>query len=188
MKRMIGSFLPLLLLMLGSGCTVALWQNPNLEAWNTPANDPHLHLFQAQPHGDILVVYDEYAERSGTAHTRAYWLNENEKLIENRRAPHFVHTNSVFCLPAVPVFPSPPDRTPVPATYAMADISGQSFTLYSDNDPPASHDLPHYNDGKGKVEKFFLTPAAMTVDATLLGAMLGYVCLEGMASGYNPSY
>ncbi|HXT12939.1 MAG TPA: hypothetical protein VN873_15360 [Candidatus Angelobacter sp.] len=188
MKKLIGSILPLLLLTLGSGCTIALWKNPGLEAWNQPANDPHLRLFAAKPPGDILVVYNEYAERSDTTHARAYWLNQNENLIENRHAPHFVSTNSMFCLAAVPVFASPPNEKPAPSTYAVVDATRQSFTLYSDTTDPAPHDLPHYNDGKGKVEKFFLTPAAITVDATLVGGVLGYAYLESMTSGYNSSY
>ncbi len=173
--------------MLANGCaTKALWQNDSLEAWNEPANDPHLRLFEANPPRDILVVYDEYCERSGVTHTRAYWLNENQNLMQQRHSPHFISTNSAFCLATVPVFTSPQINLPV--TCAVLETNRQSFTLYSSGDKITSHDLPFYNDGKGKVEKFFLTPAAVTADCTVVGAILGYAYLGGFSPNSNPSY
>ena len=62
----ISRFSPLLLaLALGSGCaTKALWDGNAFEDWNEPAADPNLHLYDGGKHADVLVVYDEYSERS----------------------------------------------------------------------------------------------------------------------------
>ena len=146
----------LAVLILGNGCaTKALWDSNDLEAWNQPAENPNLRLFQANPPADTLVVYDEYSERHDASHTRAYWLNENQKLIAGNHAPHFVSTNSEFYLKAVPVLAkSPAEVDLVAAPYAVVATNGRSFTLFSDTANGNSHDLPFYNDGKGKVEKF----------------------------------
>jgi len=42
----------------------------------------------------------------------------------------------------------------------------------------ATHDLPFYNDQKGKVEKFALTPLATAADITIVGGFLGYCWLH----------
>ena len=74
--RCVARFLLLLPLIFGSGCaTQALWDNENLEAVKEPADKPNLRLFDAKRHDDLLVVYDEYSERSNGVRTRAYWLN-----------------------------------------------------------------------------------------------------------------
>jgi hypothetical protein len=173
----------LCLLPLGNGCaTKALWQNNNLEAWKEPAGNSNLHLFAAKQSADILVVYDEYSERSDATRTRAYWLNENRKLINDRRSPHFTSTNvSVGCT-AVPVIPTGTHQINLSPPYAVVATNGQSFTLYLDGDTIESHDLPFYNDQKGKVEKFALTPLATAADITILGGFLGYCWLGGAAS------
>jgi len=176
------------LLALANGCaTKALWQNDNLEAWNEPATNPNLHLFATQPRGDMLVVYNEYSERSDTTRTRAYWLNKNQKLVDARRAPHFVNPNSAFGLTALPIFTPAANQIDVPPPpYAILATNGQSFTLYSDNGQPASHDLPIYNDRKGKVEKVALTPLTTTADATIVGGFLGYLYLAGRCGASGP--
>lgn len=188
--KVLARTIPLLAcLLLANGCvTKALWQNSNLEGWNEPADNPNVRLFQSKPPGNLLVVYDEYHERSGITVTRAYWLNENEPLIQKRLAPRFVSTNSVFCLTAVPVFLLAPDGANLPPAYAVVETNRQSFTLYADAVKTSSHDLPFYNDGKGKVEKAFFTPPAVTADLTIVGAILGYWYLASQASGYNEPY
>jgi hypothetical protein len=173
-------------LVLGNGCvTKHLWESGDLEAWNQPAANPNLHIFQATPGNDLLVVYDEYGERRDAARTRAYWLNENQKLTDQHRMPHFVSTNSISCLTAVPVLLAATNQTQMPTPpYAMVETNGQSFTLYSDSGTASQHDLPVYNDGKGKVEKFVLTPLATGADLTIVGGVIGYFCLEGLASSH----
>jgi hypothetical protein len=177
-------------LILGSGCaTKALWTNGNLEASNEPADKANLRLFTDTSRSDLLVVYDEYSERSGITHTRAYWLNQNEKRLEKNGAPYFVGTNSIRHLRAVPMFDALPESTNSSAElWALFTTTEQSFTLYFGHREISSHRLPHYNDRKGKVEKAALTPLAVTADLTIVGGIIGYAYLEGMASGYNSSY
>jgi hypothetical protein len=180
----------LLLLPLANGCaTKALWENDNLEAWNEPAPAPNIRIFASATRGDMLVVYDEYSERNSSTHTRAYWLNENEKLLEQRRTPRFISTNSIFSLTPIPVllittnpvdFPSPP--------YAKVEFDQKSFTLFLRHGQAGPYNLPIYNDGKGKLEKLALTPLANLADLTLLGGMFGYSYLQGKSAGYNESY
>jgi hypothetical protein len=173
----------LCLLILGNGCaTKALWENNNLEAWKEPADSPNLRLFTAKQPADILVVYNEYSERSDKTYTRAYWLKENQKLINDRHSPHFVSTNvSAGCV-AVPVILAGTNQITLAPPYAVVATNGQSFTLYLDSGTTESHDLPIYNDQKGKIEKFALTPLATAADITILGGVLGYCWLQGAAS------
>jgi len=46
--------------------------------------------------------------------TRAYWLNENQKLIDDRAMPHFVSTNCASGLTTVPVLLAAIDQTQLP--------------------------------------------------------------------------
>jgi hypothetical protein len=182
--------LPLLLIS-ASGCaTKALWNNENLEAVKEPADNLNLRLFDAKKHNDLLVVYDEYSERNDGVRTRAYWLNENQERIDQRRAPHFASTNLMRHLSPVPVFYSTLGETNWTfAQYGVVETNRQSFTLYSNNGKISRHDFPTYNDGKGRVEKIALTPVAVTADLTIVGGYLGVWCLYGLAqSGDNNSW
>ncbi|MEJ0088329.1 MAG: hypothetical protein WDM80_01010 [Limisphaerales bacterium] len=172
-------------LIFGSGCaTRALWDNGGLEACREPANPANLHLFESKQKNDLLVVYDEYSERSDKIKTRAYWLNENRTQSDQNRAPHFVNTSLIHDLPSIPVFHSVPRETnELLAFYAVIATNQQSFKLYYDNREIGSHSLPIYNDGRGKFEKTALTPVAVTADLTIVGCLLGYWYLE--ASGGN---
>jgi len=190
--RCVARFLLLLLpLVLGGGCaTKALWDNGNLEAVKEPADQPNLRLFDAKQRDDLLVIYDEYSERNDGIRTRAYWLNENQARVDLRRAPHFASTNLMRHLSPVPVFYAAPGETNWTfALYAVVETNRQSFTLYCNNGKISRHDLPTYNDGKGRVEKIALTPVAVTADITIIGGYLGVWCLYGMAeSGDNNSW
>lgn len=167
-----------------NGCvTKALWTNGNLEAWNEPANDANLRLFEGGKRNDLLVVYNEYSERSGVTYARAYWLGKNEKRLEEHRMPYFVSTNVALRLSAVPVFNAPPEESgPTPEFYALLTTNQQSFALYSGTAQISSHDLPDYNDGRGRIEKAALTPLAVTADLTLVGGVLGYFYLAGLCN------
>jgi hypothetical protein len=181
----------LLPLIFGSGCaTQALWDNENLEAVKEPADKPNLRLFDAKRHDDLLVVYDEYSERSNGIRTRAYWLNQNQTRVDQRRAPHFASPGLMQKLSPVPVFYATPGETNWTfAFYAVVETNRQSFTLYCNNGNISRHDLPTYNDGKGRVEKIALTPVAVTADLTIIGGYLGVWFLYGLAeSGDNNSW
>jgi hypothetical protein len=180
----------LAVLILGNGCvTKHLWESSELEDWNQPAANSNLRVYQAEPKKDVLVIYDEYCERSDATRTRAYWLNENQKLISDRAMPHFVSTNSASGLTAVPVLLATTDQTQLPPLpYAIVETNGSSFTIHADGGTLGSHDLPVYNDRKGKVEKFVLTPLATTADLTIVGGFVGYLYLAWRCGANGPIY
>jgi hypothetical protein len=190
-KHIIQFALGLLLIALANGCaTKALWDNNNLEAWNQPTLNPNIRIFASRTRSDMLVVYDEYAERSDATHIRAYWLNENEERIAQRRTPHFISTNSLFSLTPIPVIPVTTNHIDFPPPpYARIEFDQQSFTIFlSDHSQAGPYNLPCYNDGKGKVEKFVLTPATVTADATILGGFLGYLYIAARCGATGPAY
>jgi len=162
--------------VLATGCTTAsLWKDNDLDAWNEPAYEPHVHLFSAPSTNDLLVVYNEYHERNEKSLTRAYWLNENQKRIEKRHTPHFVSTNLASSLSPVPVLLSSTNEINLPTPCALLETNGQSFTFYSATGEKTRHDLPIYKDGKGKTEKILLTPLAVTADITIVGGVIAFI-------------
>ena len=170
----------MVLLSFGCGCaTHALWDNQGLEAVKEPADKPNLRLFDAKRHDDLLVVYDEYSERNDGIRTRAYWLNQNQARVDQRRAPHFVSPGLMQKLSPVPVFYATSGETNWTfALYAVVETNRQSFTLYYNNGKITRHDLPTYNDGRGRVEKIALTPVAVTADLTIVAGFFGYLYLQ----------
>ena len=177
-------FLPLLLLMLlESGCTYALWTNGNLVQYKEPAPNPDLHLFEAKQGTDYLVVYREYSERSDSLHGRAYWLNKNQSRVNNQKAPVFAGRKEARKLTAVPVFYSMPRSDFAKGIYAVCDTNQQTFALFSGNRELGSYNFPIYRDHWGNVEKAALTPLAVTADATVAGgvvAVLYAYCRAGV--------
>jgi hypothetical protein len=168
-------FSPLLLALSGGCVTKALWDNGDLEACKEPANKLNLRLFEGNSRSNLLVLYDESSERSGAVHTRAYWLKENEGLVEEEHVhPHFTSTRSKDHLPVVPVFygPIPAGTALPPGLCAVLATNRQSFTLYWDNYIVSSHVLPVYNDGKGRIEKIALTPLAVGADLTVIPGII----------------
>ena len=114
---------------------------------------------------------------------RLPWLNENQPRVDQQRAPHFINTHLTGNLPSVPVFyESTSNETDLTRTlYAVVATNNQSFTLYSGTHQIGSHDLPVYNDGKGRVEKIALTPVATTADLTIIGGYLGCIYIYALA-------
>jgi len=179
----------LLLLPLAGGCvTKCLWDNGRLDACKEPADNPNLRLFEAKSQTNLLVIYDEFSERTEAVHTRAYWVNENETLIHKGMHPHFTGTNSMRNLPVVPVSyaPIPAGINLPPALCAVVATNKQSFTLYLANRATASHDLPVYNDGKGRLERIALTPVAVAADLTIVGGVIGFFYLLDRAGYTGP--
>lgn len=180
-----GLFLPLLLLLLlESGCTYALWTNGNLVAYKEPAQNPNLHLFHSTQRNDFLVVYDEHSERTDSTHKRAYWLNKNQRRVEDQKAPVFAHHDPERHLSAVPVFYSPSGSNFTRDIYAVCDTNKETFTLFSGDHELGSYDFPVYHDHWGNVEKVALTPVAVTADVTVVcGIAACYVGEELAQSG-----
>jgi hypothetical protein len=181
-----GLFLPLLLLsLLESGCTYALWTNGNLVAFKEPARNPNLDLYESRQQKDFLVVYDEHSERTDAIHRRAYWLNRNQSRLERQKAPVFARRDQarLLDLSAVPVFYSMPAAGSSGGIYAVCDTNQETFALFSGNRQIGSYDFPVYNDHWGNVEKVALTPVAVTADATVAGGIVALFYAYGRADG-----
>jgi hypothetical protein len=177
---------PILLVLAGGCATKALWDNGRLDALKEPADKLNLRLFEATTQSNFLVVYNEYSERSGAVHTRAFWLKENQNLLAQGRTPRFTRPDATGNLTPVPVYYDPiPAGTTLPAGLcAVVATNKQTFTFFHAGRALASHDLPIYDDGKGKAERIALTPIAVTADLTVVGGVLGYVYLESLSE--NP--
>lgn len=178
----------LLLPLLTGGCaTNALWNKTDLDAWNEPAQNADVHLFDARHKKDFLVVYDEYSERHDSIHTRAYFLNQNQKGVAQGQKPHFVNARLSHQLPPVPIFQTLPESNPnfSQTIYAVISTNRQSFTIFSGRQK-TDYSLAVYNDGWGRRCRMALTPIAVVADLTIVGGGLGYLFLAGMAeSGYS---
>jgi hypothetical protein len=89
----------------------------------------------------------------------------------------------------VPVFLAAANQINLPAPpYAIVETNGQSFTFHLDSGTIGPRDLPVYNDQKGKVEKFALTPLAATADLTIVGGFLGYLYFAARCGASGPLY
>lgn len=178
----------LLLTLLTGGCaTDALWNKTDLDAWNEPAQNPDVHLFDARHKRDFLVVYDEYSERHDSVHPRAYFLNRNQDRVAQGRKPHFVSTRCSDKLQPVQTFQTPPEsNTNLSQTsYAVMASNQQSFTILSGAEKK-EYNLAVYNDGRAQKVRIALTPVAVTADLTIIGGFLGCWFLYGLAeSGYS---
>jgi hypothetical protein len=178
----------LLLPLLTGGCaTNALWNKTDLDAWNEPAQNADVRLFDARHKKDFLVVYDEYSERHDSIHTRAYFLNQNQKGVAQGQKPHFVNARLSHKLPPVPIFQTLPEsNTNFSQTiYAVISTNRQSFTIYSGKEK-TDYSLAVYNDGRGQIDRIALTPVAVTADLTIVGGFLGCWFIYALAeSGYS---
>jgi hypothetical protein len=175
-----------------SGCaTRALWKETNLDAFNEPADESSLRVFNAERQKDWLLVYDEYSERSDSVRTRAFFLNQNQKRIEQRRRPDFVGTDAMRGLKRMPVFlaANVPGTNLPPLFFILAVTNNLSFTLYEGHHAMGAYAMPVYNDGKARAVRMALTPATVVADLTIVGGYLGYWFICGLAqSGYSGSF
>jgi hypothetical protein len=192
MHRWLQAMLPLLLLGVADGCaTQQSSTNADSDAWNTPADKSNLRLFDVKSRGDFLVVYDEYSRLHDSVHTRAYFLNQNERRILQDRAPHFVSINLAAGFPAIPVLNRSPSSgtSQIQKLFALMATNEPSFTIYEGNRDLGSHQLPVYQDRKGTYEGDAATAVRVTTDAAISGGAIGgymaLMCFWALAqSGY----
>jgi len=161
-----------LLPLVTGGCTGLLLDSTDLS--NKPDADPHLRLFEARRQKDLVVVYDEYSERTKSTRARAYLLYKNQARIAQSQSPHFTSLRTVRGLPLVPVFPDPlpVETNSRPPLYAVVTTNTESFMVYSNNQVVGSHDLPIYTDRASEVERVIFSPVAITVDVALVAGAI----------------
>jgi hypothetical protein len=181
MKARLALFALLALPLFGSGCaTRALWTKTSLDAWNEPADEAQLRVYDSPKRRDLLVVYEEYSERHDSLRTRAYWLQANAQRIEQRQRPDFVSVHAARGLAPVPVFTNAPVETPSTG-YALLSTNHYFLLIRVGDQRDGSHLLPVYNDGVGQSARIALTPVTVVADATIVGGIIGYWMLVGMA-------
>lgn len=84
-------------------------------------------------------------------------------------------------LSPVPVFYSATGETNwTLGNYTVVATNQQSFMLHASDGATSRHDLPTYNDGRGRMEKIALTPVTVTLDLTIVG---GYLFLLAWSEG-----
>lgn len=164
----------LLLLLLGGCATKSLWERGSVSAFNEPAPETRLRLYQAPSRQDVLVVYEEFSERKASVRTRAYFLQENFRRMEQGHTPRFVAAEAARGLHPI-LFQS--TATNVPSVSgaeltALVNTNGRTFSLWLNGERVGDHDLPVYDDGSGRVKRVLLTPATVVADATIVGGCL----------------
>lgn len=164
-----------------SGCmTQKLWTDMPLDEWNQPATSPNLQIFDDQHQHDLLVVYDEYSDRRCSTRRRAYFLQQNDANLKQHARPHFVSSSHSNGLAVVPVLYTAPAVSPN-QLYAVTATNSTCFSVFSGRHELCSHELPVYNDGVGPAERVAFTPVTVTMDATIIGGVCGYICLYALA-------
>ena len=170
-----------------SGCTSALWDKDTFARCYRPAEPANLHLFYSEKRKDILVVYDEARDGDVMARLRGYWLEPNAERVNSERKPHFVSPKAADGLAQIragPVLASAPEPG-ISELTAVPRPEENSFTLYSGGDELGQYKLPTYSGKSQKVKQVLLTPFAVVVDATLVGAVAGYYAAPGILSGLS---
>ncbi len=145
---------------LAGGCTNMLWQKTDWDCY--PAPDPQLRVYDATRQKDLLIVYNEFSERTKSTETRAYFLRKNQQRVALKEEPHFVSTNLTRQLTPIPVFQEPQTNFP-PPFYVVVSSKAAAFTIYS-NQVVNLYDLPWYPDNAGRLDRALFGPAAVTVD------------------------
>ena len=127
------------------------------------------------------MVYDEYSGRHYTTNTRAFFLRQNLKPLDEHARPYFVSTNLAGSLPPVPVFVWVMNNAPeivLLSSQRMAEIS--PFFLKSRRES-GFDPLPFYNDGIGRLERTAGPPLTVTADLTIVGGVLAIICWDVLA-------
>jgi hypothetical protein len=175
-----------------SGCTSALWENDRFARCHWAANPPNLKLYYSESARDVLAEYDEQSEGAPAVQRRAYWLEPNAIKVTTDRKPRFVPIAKGRELAVVPVTDNPNNASAssYQGLYAVVATDGQSFSLCLAEKEATVYKLPVYHAGSGqKVKQVLLTPFAVAVDATLVGAVLAVVVAHAEAErGWDAPY
>ena len=170
----------LLMALLGlllNGCaTQTLWE----KSFSSPAPEPNVRLYASRQPGQVLVAYDALDEERGTLRRRVYSLSQNARRIQEARKPQFLDLTVLDELPLIPLAESPPASEPAPSAglYAVLRPSPLCFTLHAPGKNPETYDLPTYVAGAGLTTQILLTPVAVVVDLTVVGAVVAYYTAE----------
>ena len=158
-----------------SGCTAALWDKETFAHHYRPSNPVTLQLFYSQERKDLLVQYVEAKDGGAEIRSRCYWLEPNTLRVNEARKPHFVSPKAADGLAPVAVGDGdvPPTRIRSAELCAVARPFDNSFTLYSGQEKLEPYKLPIYEGSSRRVWQVLITPFAVVIDATIVGAIIG---------------
>ena len=172
-------FLPLL-----AGCgslqectfTGRLWSEDFLTNQHGPANDPGAKAFLKADQKDVLITYNEQKESSDNIKRRAFYVLENQRLLEARKKPHFVALKTAAGLDSVPIFwETNLFETNTISSAVIFSTNQQSLQLILTNQNQGKFTMPFYEDGHGRQTQILLTPLAVTGDAGMVAAVPAYL-------------
>jgi hypothetical protein len=97
--------------------------------------------------------------------------------------PYFVSTNEAQTLIPIPLVPAHVSPAPagVQGLYAVARSEDDCFTLWLNEEELNPYKLPRYSGSSQTVKQVLLTPGAVAVDLTIVGAILAIYYGEGLA-------
>lgn len=158
--------------------TGRLWSDEFLASHHEPANDPGAKAFLKANHQDVLITYDEQKESSDNIKRRAFYVLENQRLLEARKKPHFVSLKTAAGLEPVPIFwETNRFETNAIASAVIFSTNYHSLELILTNQNQGKFTMPLYEDGHGRQTQVLLTPLAVTADAGVVAAIAGGVAL-----------
>jgi hypothetical protein len=169
--RTLISVLTLTAVFILSGCTSIVWDKRTFSSYCRPANPTKLELYYSSQRKDILVRYNEFNEHNSKIQHRSYWLMANAERVSAGRKPHFLDERDRASLSATVVSESP-GGVPLEGMGAVARQDEDVFTLYSESQKLDPYSLPIYQDPNRRAKQIALTPVALTIDASLIGAAL----------------
>jgi hypothetical protein len=177
----------LLALPFVSGCTSALWNQDTFAHHYRPAIPANLRLSYSNERQDILVQYSESRDGETNTRLRFYWLEPNMQRVSRDRKPHFVSEKATGGLTPIPVTvaaPHPTDARPAQLS-AVACGDDDFFTLYSGAEKLEPYRLPVYAGSSQRVKQVLLTPFAVGIDATIIGAVMSYYASPWLLASLN---
>lgn len=158
--------------------TGRLWRERD---YVVPSPDPKLALSQTRQ--GILVQYDASNERNGDVHRRAYYLEPNLERVARGQKPIFADPAMAGPQTVIPIYPRPAADEPPPELYAVCPPNFCAFTIYRRGEVLGPCDLPVFKDQRETATQVALTPLAVTGDASIVAAVVGYVWVMCHASG-----
>ena len=169
------------------GCTPALWDKETFAHHYRPGSPANLRLSYSTERQDILVQYDESKDGDTTTRPRCYWLDPNTLRVNRNQKPHFVSAKAATGLAPIPVGEGAPGpRGPgLKRLYARVTHEADFFTLYSGTEQLDPYKLPQYTGSSQRVKQVLLTPFAVAVDATIVGAVMAYWAAPGIFAGLS---
>jgi hypothetical protein len=107
--------------------------------------------------------------------SRSYWLEPNTLRVNENYKPHFVSLKAADGLAPIPVSEAidPPPQPGSAELRAVAPPFDNSFTLYSGQEKLEPYKLPIYVGSSRRVWQVLITPFAVVIDATIVGAIIG---------------